>query len=149
VILIDTNLWLYASLRETPFHGRARSWLETIFNGDEPIALPWSVVLAVLRISTQSRLMRHPLRAEQALDLAEGWLCHPLVALVQPGPRHWTLLRSLIEATGTAGNLTSDAHLAAMAIEHDCTLASGDSDFRLFPGLRFHNPLISRSDPKM
>jgi len=96
VILIDTNLWLYASLRETSFHGKALSWLETTFNGDEPIALPWSVVLAVLRISTQSRVMRHP-----------------LVALVQPGPRHWTLLSSLIEATGTAGNITSDAHLAA------------------------------------
>jgi toxin-antitoxin system PIN domain toxin len=142
LILIDTNLWLYASLQESPRHRQAKTWLETTFNGNVAIALPWSVLLAVLRISTQSRLMLQPLSPAQALELVDGWLHHPSVELVQPGPSHWSVLRLLIQEAGTAGNLTSDAHLAALAIEHDCMLCSADNDFRRFPGLRFHNPLV-------
>lgn len=142
MILIDTNLWLYAALQESPQHEPAHAWLEEVFNGEAAIALPWSVVLAVLRISTQSRLMQRPLTSSQALDLVEGWLQHPLVEVVQPGPRHWSVLRRLIRESGTAGNLTSDAHLAALAIEHHCTLCSADSDFRRFAGLSFCNPLL-------
>lgn len=143
MILIDTNLWLYSSLQDVPQHAQAKAWLEATFNAEEGIALPWSVALAVLRISTQSRLMLRPLSPAQALELVEGWLRHPMVEVVQPGPSHWSVLRLLIQEAGTAGNLTSDAHLAALAIEHDCTLCSADSDFRRFPGLRFRNPLTS------
>jgi toxin-antitoxin system PIN domain toxin len=141
MILIDTNLWLYASLQEMPQHSRARTWLESVLNGDEPVALPWTVVLAVLRISTQARLMQRPLQPEQALNLVEGWLQHPLVERLEPGPSHWSLLRLLIAEAGTAGNLSNDAHLAALAIEYTCTLCSADNDFRRFPGLRFLDPL--------
>jgi toxin-antitoxin system PIN domain toxin len=141
MILIDTNLWLYASLQEMPQHRRARTWLESVLNGDEPIALPWNVVLAVLRISTQARLMQRPLQPEQALNLVEGWLQHPLVERLQPGPSHWSILRLLIAEAGTAGNLSNEAHLAALAIEHQCTLCSADNNFRRFPGLRFLDPL--------
>ncbi|MFO8237865.1 MAG: TA system VapC family ribonuclease toxin [Prochlorococcaceae cyanobacterium] len=141
MILIDTNLWLYATLQESRRHSQAKAWLEATLNGNGAIALPWSVALAVLRISTQSRLMVQPLSPAQALELVEGWLGHPLVEVLQPGPSHWSVLRLLIQEAGTAGNLTSDAHLAALAIEHDCTLCSADNDFRRFPGLRFRNPL--------
>ena len=141
MILIDTNLWLYAALRELPQHERARQWLESTINGDEPIALPWSVLLGVVRISTQARLMRQPLSTAEALDLVEGWLQQPLVQLVLPGPDHWSLLRQLLQAVGRAGNLTPDAHLAALAISSNSLLCSADNDFRRFPGLRFLNPL--------
>lgn len=141
MILIDTNLWLYAALRELPQHERARQWLESTINGDEPIALPWSVLLGVVRISTQARLMRQPLSPAEALDLVEGWLQQPLVQLVLPGPDHWSLLRQLLQAVGRAGNLTPDAHLAALAISSNSLLCSADNDFRRFPGLRFLNPL--------
>jgi toxin-antitoxin system PIN domain toxin len=143
VILIDTNLWLYAALEETPQHHQAKAWLEAVLNGNEAVALPWNVVLAVLRISTQSRLMLKPLSSLLALELVEGWLQQPLVDLVQPGPDHWRVLSRFIREVGTAGSLTSDAHLAALAMEHDCTLCSADNDFRRFQGLRFRNPLTS------
>jgi toxin-antitoxin system PIN domain toxin len=141
MILIDTNLWLYAALRELPQHERARQWLESTINGDEPIALPLSVLLGMVRISTQARLMRQPLSTAEALDLVEGWLQQPLVQLVLPGPDHWSLLRQLLQAVGRAGNLTPDAHLAALAISSNSLLCSADNDFRRFPGLRFLNPL--------
>ena len=141
MMLIDTNLWLYGSLLELPHHSLAKRWLENTINGQEPIALPWSVVLGVVRISTQARILQNPLSPSQALDLVDGWLQQPMVELVEPGPDHWDILRQLIGGAGTAGNLTSDAHLAALAIEQDCTLYSADSDFRRFPGLRYRNPL--------
>ena len=142
MILIDTNLWLYASLRELPHHVQAKRWLEDTINAQEPIALPWNVVLGVLRISTQARLLQNPLRPSQAMELVDGWLQQSSVDLVEPGPAHWTILCRLIGEVGAAGNLTSDAHLAALAIEHDWSLCSADSDFRRFPGLRWFNPLV-------
>jgi toxin-antitoxin system PIN domain toxin len=141
MILIDTNLWLYACLEELPQHRQAKSWLESVMGADEPIALAWNVVLAVLRLTTQQRLLQRPLRPQQALELVESWIDQPLVQVVEPGPQHWTLLRLLLEQAGTIGNLTNDAHLAALAIEHHCTLCSADNGFRRFNGLRFRNPL--------
>lgn len=94
-----------------------------------------------MRISTQSRLLQRPLRSEQARALVDGWLRLGVVEPLNPAPRHWPLLRLLIQEAGTAGNLTGDAHPAALAIEHDCTLCSANNDFRRFPGLRFCDPL--------
>jgi toxin-antitoxin system PIN domain toxin len=141
MILIDTNLWLYACFKELPEHPRSRAWLESVMNGDEPVALAWNVVLAVLRISTQQRLLQQPLRPSQALELVDGWFNHPVVQIVEPGPRNWSILSGLLAEAGTAGNHTNDAHLAALAIEHRCTLCSADAGFRRFTNLRVHNPL--------
>ncbi len=141
MILIDTNLWLYATLEALPQHRLARPWLGAALNGNEAIALPWSVIVAVMRISTQQRLLQRPLRPAEVLDLVDGWLRLPVVEQMEPGPRHWQLLHRLMGEAATAGNLTADAQLAALAIEHDCTLCSADNDFRRFPGLRFRDPL--------
>jgi toxin-antitoxin system PIN domain toxin len=141
MILIDANLLLYASLRELPQHPQARAWLEEVLNGDQLVGLPWMVVLAVLRISTNPRVLQQPLPAHQALGLIEGWLDHPLVQTIEPGPGHWAILRMLLAQAGTAANLTNDAHLAALAIGNDAVLCSADNDFKRFRGLRHRDPL--------
>jgi toxin-antitoxin system PIN domain toxin len=141
MILIDANLFLYATLRELPRHHQARAWLEEILNGDQLVGLPWMVVLAVLRISTNPRVLQHPVPIEQALGLVEGWLEHPLVQSLEPGPGHWSILRMLLAQAGTAANLTNDAHLAALAIGNGAVLYSADNDFKRFRGLRHCDPL--------
>ena len=141
MILIDTNIWLYACLSDTPHHPPCRTWLEDVLSGEERIALPWQVAISVLRISTQPKLLSRPLTMEQALQLVQGWLSHPLVEVLTPGERHWTILQQLLLQVGVAGNLSNDAHLAALALEHECSLCSADADFRRFPGLRWINPL--------
>ncbi|MFN4865921.1 MAG: type II toxin-antitoxin system VapC family toxin [Cyanobium sp.] len=141
MILIDTNVWLYACLSDTPHHPPCRAWLEDVLSGEEPIALPWQVAISVLRISTQPKLLSRPLTLEQALQLVEGWLSHPLVEVLTPGERHWSIQQQLLLQVGIAGNLSNDVHLAALALEHDCSLCSADADFRRFPGLRLINPL--------
>ena len=141
MILIDTNVWLYACLSDTPHHPPCRAWLEDVLSGEERIALPWQVAISVLRISTQPKLLSRPLTLEQALQLVEGWLSHPLVEVLTPGERHWSIQQQLLLQVGIAGNLSNDVHLAALALEHDCSLCSADADFRRFPGLRLINPL--------
>jgi hypothetical protein len=88
VILIDTNVWLYACLSDMPQHPPCRAWLEDVFNGEERIALPWQVAVSVLRISTQPKLLARPLTLEQALQLVQSWIEHPLVEVLTPGERH-------------------------------------------------------------
>lgn len=111
-------------------------------NRDESVGLSWATLLGFLRIATRHGIFPRPLSVDQALKIVEGWLTHPLVTIPRPGDRHWTILRQLLMQTGTAGNLTTDAHLAALAIEHDATLYSSDADFTRFePELRTRNPL--------
>jgi hypothetical protein len=139
--VVDVNLLLYAVNRDGPHHPRAKSWLEQTLASEEPVALPWPVLLGFLRLSTSPRVLPHPLLPEQALGVIDGWLSQPVVSVLHPGPEHWRILRGLIEETGTAGNLTSDAHLAAIAIANGAELCSTDTDFARFPRLRWMNPI--------
>ena len=139
--LPDVNLLLYALDEASPQHARARPWLDDLLSGSEPVAFAWTVLLAFIRLSTRAQIFERPLQAAEAFDIIEGWLAQPSAVLVQPTERHLALLRGLLEPLGTAGNLTTDSHLAALAIEHGAELCSADRDFGRFPGLRVVNPL--------
>lgn len=141
MILIDANVLIYAIDADSHHHRRAKRWLEGVLSAAAPVGLPWIVVLAFLRITTRPGILNRPLTAEAAVDYVDSWLAQPNVELVGPGPNHWSILRGLIRAAGTAGNLTSDAHLAAMAIERGATLCSTDRDFGRFAGLVTADPL--------
>ena len=141
MIAPDINLLVYATDQESQFHEGAKAWLEEVLSGTEPIGFAWNVLLGFLRISTRS--VRKPLTAEQALGLVGLWLAQPNVSIIEPGPRHFELLSGLLLSVGTAGNLTSDAHLAAIALEHAADVYSADADFGRFTGLPWHNPVAS------
>lgn len=142
--LVDLNLLLYAVNEDAPHHREALSWWQECLSGDEEIGLAWSVLLGFLRVSTLP-LMPAPLSCETALEVVEDWLAQPQVIVVSPSARHWSILRDLLQASGTAGNLTSDAHLAALAIEYDAVLCSTDHDFRRFePDLKLLYPLVRK-----
>ena len=140
--LPDVNLFIYAYNIESPHQEAAASWLEETLAGTETVALSWPVLLAFLRLSTSSRVFRHPLSVVKALDCVDSWLLQPCTTIVHPTRRHSAVLRELLEPLGTGGNLTSDAHLAALAIEHGAELYSCDWDFARFPRLRWVNPLL-------
>ena len=139
--LIDLNLLIYAVNRDAPHHDEARRWWEACLAGSEPIALAWAVMLGFLRITTSERVMPQPLTAEQAIQVIDEWLNQPSVRIVSPKERHWDIFRTIIAPLGTAGNLTTDAHIAALAIEHGATLCSTDIDFARFAMLQWINPL--------
>lgn len=118
-------------------HGEARGWLESAFNEAEGVGLAWIVLLGFIRLSTRRGIFANPLRAEDALAVVQAWLAHERASVLHPTERHMDILGRLLVGAGSAGNLTTDAHLAALAIEHGATLASFDRDFERFSGLRF------------
>ena len=105
------------------------------------VGIPWGVILAFLRLPTSGRVFDHPLTPERALGYIDEWLDQPVAEPVRPGPNHWPILRNLLAAAGTAGNLTTDAHIAALALEHGYAVYSADNDFQRFSGIRHVNPL--------
>lgn len=141
MIVVDLNILLYAVNRDAPEHERARSWWEQAVNGDEPVGLPWVVVLGFLRLSTSSRVFPRPLTPRAAVARVDAWLGRETVRLMREKDDHWATLKPIIEATGTAANLTTDAHLAALAMSHDAVLMSSDTGFARVRGLRWENPL--------
>ena len=140
--LIDANLLLYAVDEASPQHGVAKPWLEEQLSGSETLAFAWAVLLAFVRLATNPRVFEAPLALDDALDLVDSWLEQPNATVLHPTDRHSRLLRELLAPLGTAANLTSDAHLAVLAIEHGAELCSGDADFARFPRVRWLNPLV-------
>ncbi len=139
--LIDLNLLLYAVNRDAPLHEQAYRWWAETLSGEEPVGLPWVVVLGFIRITTRPVVLPQPLTTEQAAGVVDEWLGQPPIVLVHPGDRHWEILKGLLLEMGTAANLTTDAHLAALALEQDAMLHTTDGDFDRFPEVRWVNPL--------
>ena len=141
MILLDANLLIYAVNKDSPLHRKAKLWMESAMSGPETVGLSWSVILAFLRLTTRQGLFRNPLAVKSAFDVIESWLRQPSVTVVHPGPRHLEILRDFLLQAGTGGNLTSDANLAALAVELGAELCSSDADFARFPKLKWSNPL--------
>ena len=141
MILIDANLLLYASDTTSVHHRAARQWLENTLSEPEPVGLAWAALLAFLRVGTNPRIRKDAFTLTEAATIVAGWLERPNVTLLNPGERHWEILREMMTNGQARGPLVTDAHLAALAIEHGCALATTDRDFARFPGLESFNPL--------
>lgn len=141
MIVVDVNLLIYAVNEDSRDHKNAKSWLEAAVSGTETIGLPWVVLLTFLRLTTRPGLFQKPLSVDAAFDLVDAWLPQPSVTVPEPTARHLQTMRDLISPLGTGSNLTSDAHVAALAIEHGAELCSTDNDFGRFSRLRCRNPL--------
>jgi hypothetical protein len=139
--VVDLNLLLYTVNRDAKHHEPAARWWEAAVNGDESIGLPWVVLLGFLRIATHPAIFSQPLTMEAAVAKVDTWLALTTTRLVREKEEHWDVLRSLLADSGAAGNLTTDAHLAALTITHGAVLVSFDGDFARFKGLRWENPL--------
>lgn len=144
MILVDANLLIYAVNEDLPQHKQARRWWEEVLSGVTAVGIPWVSVLAFLRVCTNPRVFSRPLSPEAAIAYVDEWLAQPPVRLVGPGTGHWAVLRNLLVQTGTAANLTTDAHIAALALEHGYHIYSADNDFQRFSGVTHVNPLAIR-----
>jgi len=141
LIVVDANLLIYAYNKQMPQHVPARHWVEETFSSDSKVGLPMQAILAFIRLSTNTKLQGPHSSLPTVLSIIDSWLAQPAVGILHPGPRHWEILRKLCVGAKASGNLSTDAHFAALAIEHDAVLCSADADFARFPGLRWKNPL--------
>jgi toxin-antitoxin system PIN domain toxin len=121
-------------------HDEARDWLDRSLDGRETIGFAWIAMLAFLRLVTHPAVFPQPLTSDAALAVLRHWLGRPTAVIVEPTPRHLDVLAELLSVVGTAGNLVNDVHLAALALEHGCEIASYDADFARFPRVRWQAP---------
>ncbi|MCY3842735.1 MAG: PIN domain-containing protein [Acidobacteria bacterium] len=140
MILPDVNLLVHAHNRDSPVHEAARRWWDGCLMGTEGVGLAWVVILGFIRITTHPRVLLRPLPVGEVLDRIESWLRLPHVHVPQPSNRHFPELRENLERIGTAGNMTTDAHLATLAAQRGYVLYTTDTDFLRFPELRWVNP---------
>lgn len=141
MILPDVNLLLYAHVTAFPEHARARRWWEGLLDGRREVGVAGPALFGFVRLASNRRVLDRPMLVSDALAYVEGWLALPHVHFVQPGPRHLEIAFRLLRQTGAAANLTTDAQIAALAIEHQGEVHSNDSDFGRFPQLRWVNPI--------
>lgn len=140
MIVPDLNLLLLAHNERAVRHARARTWWRGCLNGTSTVGLPWACVLGFVRLTTGRHVLAVPLEPAAALERVRAWMERPQVRILAPGPRHLQLLETLMTASGATGSLTTDAHLAALAMENRAELHSNDPDFARFPGLRWRDP---------
>ena len=134
--LPDTNVLVNSVNEFSAVRNQAANWLEKAFDSEPGIGFAWLALVGFVRVSTQRGILKTPLSPSNALELMEAWLSHPRARILQPTERHGDILARLLLSAGTAGNLTNDAHLAALAIEHGATVGSFDQDFKKFPGVK-------------
>lgn len=146
MILPDLNLLIHAHNATSPRHKKALKWWDAQLAGTTGVALPWAVCMGFVRITTHPGIFDRPWPSEEALSRLEEWLELPHFFIPQPSERHFAIWSSLLKQAGVAGNLTTDAHLAALAIERGLILYSTDADFARFPGLKWVNPVAPQGD---
>lgn len=138
--LVDANVLLYVVNRDEHHHTEALRWLNRALSEVETIGFAWLSLTAFLRVSTRAGVFPRPLEVDKAVGVVRGWLAQGPALVIEPTVRHLDVLAGLLANVGTAGNLVNDAHLAALALEHDATVVSYDSDFGRFEGVRWSRP---------
>lgn len=141
MIVPDINLLLYAMHKESDHHDAAWMWWESALRGSEHIGFGWSVLTGYVRVATNHRSMSLPITVEQAFSHTRAWLAAPRTRLLSPGVEHLHVMERLLAPLGRGGNLVTDAHIAALAIEHGGTVYSADTDFGRFDRVQWVNPL--------
>ena len=144
MILVDANLLLYAYHPRAEEHEESRAWLEGVLSGPDLVRFAWLTLWAFLRIATNPHVFERPLSATEAEAAISSWLEQPAAGILDPGERHWDILRQLVRDGQAAGPLVMDAVLAAIALEHGATVCTTDRDFSRFPGLKWTNPLAEK-----
>jgi uncharacterized protein len=141
MIIPDINLLLYAYDSDSPFHVKASAWWERCLSGAELVGMPLVVLFGFIRVSTHARVFQNPMSILEASEIVQSWLESPVAQILEPGSDHMHQVLKLLGLVGTAGNLVSDAQIAALAIEYGAVLHTADADFSRFPGLRWFNPI--------
>ena len=140
MVIVDANVLLYAVDRASAHHERSHGWLDAALAGAEAVGLAWVALLAFVRVGTSPAILPAPMSADEATAQVEAWLGAPAAVVAEPTARHAGVLRGLLRESGTAGNLVTSAHLAALAIDHGADVVSFDRDFGRFAHVRHRLP---------
>lgn len=137
----DINILVYAYDSASEDHKPCLKWLESALNGKNPVCFSWHTIMGLMRILTTVRMVRNAFTTKEAMQIADDMLSMPVSRMLLPGDQHFSIFRQLVNETGVSGARLSDAHIAALAIEHGATVVSKDRDFRAFDGVKLISPL--------
>lgn len=142
MMLIDTNVMIYAHRHDAERHEEYRDWLQALVNGPEPYAVSDFAMNGVIRVVTNPRAFPVGTSTlDEALAFAAEVRNQSHAHVVAPGPRFWGIFMALCRQVKAKAKLVPDAYLAALAIEHGCEFVTEDADFRSFPELRWRRAL--------
>lgn len=141
MILVDANILIYAYNEISAEHKAARNWLTEALSAQTSVCFSWIVIMAFVRVATNKKIFVKPYSTNEAFDVVENWLSAPGSLIISPGSEHLQIAKRLAHESGVYGATLTDAHLAALAIEHGIPLATTDTDFLVFDGLKLINPL--------
>lgn len=141
---LDANILLYASDAQSPFHEAARRLVTRIAAGPEIVYLFWPTLMAYLRLATHPAVFQEPLPLTVALANVEQLLGRPHVRVGSEGTAFWQRFVAVASESSSTGNVVSDAHLAALVIEHEVTtIWTHNRDFRRFKAIKVLDPFES------
>jgi toxin-antitoxin system PIN domain toxin len=142
--LVDANVMLYAVNTDSKHHEASRTWMDRALSGHEPVGFAWIALMAFIRISTHAAVFSAPMTVREAVEQVQDWTGAPNASVVNPRLGHLAQVSTLLETTGTGGNLANDAHLAALALDRGATVITFDNDFSRFPGVKWITPTAGR-----
>lgn len=138
--LVDTNVLVHVANGDSADHAVAKGWLDRALSGSAPVGFAWLALVGFVRLVTNPRIVPSPYTVGEAMTSVDAWLGARSAHVLQPGRSHALRFRQMLEAAGSGANLTNDAHLAAIALEHRATVVSFDGDFGRFPGVKWERP---------
>ncbi len=144
MIVPDVNMLVYAYDEGSPVHNTAKDWWEGLISGTDEVGLPWAVSTGFVRLMANPRVIDPPVAPVVSIGHVRGWLEHPHINPIHPGSDHLDVMEGILELAGTSRNVVTDAHIAALALEHDAEVHSRDLKFAQFPGLKWRDPLEAR-----
>jgi len=138
---VDVNILLYASDEASPFHAKAKSFLEGCSSRADLFCIPWVVVISYVRISTHAAIFSSPLTPEDACSNVDRLLSIPRARMLVEEDGFWEVYKEVTRTFPARGSHVSDVHLASLLKQHGVRmLYTHDSDFRRFRFLDVHSP---------
>ena len=142
MIALDTSILAFAVNRFAPEHARAARVVEDLANGDQPWALPWSVVHEFLNLVTHPHGVARPLKPSDAWGFIGQLLASPMVRPLSPTERHGQVLVEVLGMIPAHSGLHPGLETAALLREHGVReLITADRQMRRFPFLDTRDPV--------
>lgn len=146
MVVVDTNVLIYAADTDSPWHKASREWLEKQRHKPDAWYTTWPVLYEFLRVTTHPRVMRKPWKVQEAWKFVASLLQSPGIAVLVATSRHEEVAAQVFaELPHLMGNLLHDAHTAILMREHGIRqICTRDMDFHRFPFVEVVDPVASR-----
>ena len=143
MLVVDTNILVYAADIDSNFHARCSEWLERQQRRPGAWYTTWPIIYEFLRVTTHPRIKPRPFSVASAWQFVTALFASPGLAVLVATDRHADVADEVFsELPDLTGNILHDAHTAILMREHGIKqICTRDTDFHRFPFLEVIDPL--------